>query len=131
MTLMAIVENIGSVVPQIVRYERTVRDTILSQSRELLEDRVWRAYGLLERARVISSEETLDLLSAVRLGVNLKMINNLDIGRVNALFILTQPAHLQKLSGAELDTTDRNIERAQYLRRHLNKEEEPGEAEKN
>jgi protein arginine kinase len=38
---------------------------------------------------------------------------------VNKLFVHTQPAHLQKLTGMELDSSDRNIERATYLRRHL------------
>jgi len=116
---MAIVENIGSVVPQIVRYERTVRDTLLKQSRALLEDRVWRAYGLLENARVISSEETLDLLSAVRLGINLKMIDTLDTGSVNALFILTQPAHLQMLHKKKLDVVFRDQARAEFVRNKL------------
>lgn len=117
---IGIVENISSVVPQIVRYERTVRETLVSQSRELLEDRVWRAYGLLENARVISSEETLDLLSAVRLGVNLGMIQGLDTGRINSLFILTQPAHLQKLHKKRLDATSRDKARADFTREKLN-----------
>jgi len=118
-TEMAIVENIGSVVPQIVRYERTVRDTLISQSKALLEDRVWRAYGLLENARVISSEETLDLLSAVRLGVNLGMISRLNISDVNTLFIMTQPAHLQKIFDKELDAVSRDTSRADFIRNKL------------
>jgi protein arginine kinase len=118
-TEMAIVENIGSVVPQIVRYERTVRDTLLAQSKALLEDRVWRAYGLLEKARVISSEETLDLLSAVRLGVNVGIIDNLDIGLVNVLLIMTQPAHLQKIYDKKLDVASRDQARADFIREKL------------
>jgi len=51
--------------------------------------------------------------------VNLGLIENVGIPTVNKLFIHTQPAHLQKLSGMELDSSDRNIERASYLRRHL------------
>jgi protein arginine kinase len=53
------------------------------------------------------------------MGVNLGLINDLEIPTVNKLFIHTQPAHLQKLTGMELDTSDRNIERAAYLRRNL------------
>ena len=53
------------------------------------------------------------------MGVNLGLIRDLEIPTVNKLFIHTQPAHLQKLTGMELDTSDRNIERAAYLRRHL------------
>lgn len=72
----------------------------------------------------------MHLLSSVRMGVNLGLIEDLRIPLVNELFIHTQPAHLQKLSGSELDTTDRNIERARYLRRHLAQGGQP-ESEKN
>jgi protein arginine kinase len=65
----------------------------------------------------------MHLLSSVRMGVNLGLIEDLKIPLLNELFIHTQPAHLQKLRGVELDTADRNIERARYLRRHLNKED--------
>ena len=62
----------------------------------------------------------MHLLSSVRMGVNLGLISDVEIPAVNQLFIHTQPAHLQKLSGNELTSTDRNIERATYLRRILN-----------
>ena len=65
----------------------------------------------------------MHLLSSVRMGVNLGLIQDLRIADINDLFIHTQPAHLQKLTGGELETTDRNIERARYLRRYLNKED--------
>ena len=74
-----------------------------------------RAYGILRTAQTISSEETMHLLSSVRMGVNLGLIRDLNVSSINELFIRTQPAHLQKLTGGELDTTDRNIERARYL----------------
>jgi protein arginine kinase len=61
------------------------------------------------------------------MGVNLGLIHDLSIPSINELFIRTQPAHLQKLTGGELDTTDRNIERARYLRRNLNKEANGGD----
>ncbi len=79
-----------------------------------------RAFGILRTAQTISSEETMHLLSSVRMGINLGLIGDLEIPTVNKLLIHTQPAHLQKLSGVELDQSDRNIERASYLRRHLN-----------
>ena len=78
-----------------------------------------RAFGILSTARTISSEETMHLLSSVRMGVNLGLIGDLEIPRINELFIQTQPAHLQKIRGIELDTADRNAERATYLQRHL------------
>ncbi len=61
----------------------------------------------------------MDLLSSVRLGVNLGLIDDINIGEVNELFIYTQPAHLQKLLGRELDSEERNSERARYLHERL------------
>ncbi len=107
------------IVPKIVTYEREVRDHLLDKDRLRLEDKIWRAYGTLQVARTITSEETMDLLSAVRLGVNLGLLANLDISTVNELFILTQPAHLQKLEKRELDPGERDAMRADFIRRQL------------
>lgn len=120
-----LVKQVGDVVPTIIDYERKARDFLIRESQETLHDRVSRAYGILRTAQTISSEETMHLLSSVRMGVNLGLIGDLEIPTLNKLFIYTQPAHLQKLTGSELDTADRNIERARYLRRHLNKDDGP------
>ncbi len=122
-------QQIQEVVPVIIDYERQAREFLVRESHQNLHDRVSRAYGILRNAQTISSEETLHLLSSVRMGVNLGLIRGLGIAAINELFIRTQPAHLQKLSGSELSRTDRDIERARYLRRHLNKEDD--EAEQN
>ena len=106
-------------VPQIIKFERNWREKLLKENRAGLEDRVWRAFGMLERARLITSEETMDYLSAVRMGVNLGLIDRLPIGTVNELFILTQPAHLQKLQGGELETPERDERRADFIRHTL------------
>ena len=118
-----LVKQVGDIVPVLIDYERQARDFLVKESHENLHDKVSRAYGILRTAQTISSEETMHLLSSVRMGVNLGLINDLKIPTLNELFIHTQPAHLQKLRGVELDTADRNIERARYLRRHLNKED--------
>jgi protein arginine kinase len=125
-----LIDQVGDVVPNLITYERQAREYLLTESHENLHDRVSRAYGILRTARTISSEETMHLLSSVRMGVNLGMIDDLEIGVLNQLFIHTQPAHLQKLSGSQLDTENRNIERARYLRGHLDPEV-GGDAEQN
>jgi protein arginine kinase len=118
-----LVKQVGDVVPTIIAHERKARDVLIRESQESLHDRVSRAFGILRTAQKISSEETMLLLSSVRMGVNLGLIADLPIPALNELFINTQPAHLQKRTGVELDTEDRNIERARYLRRRLNKED--------
>ena len=125
-----LIRQVSDIVPVIIDYERQARDFLIKESHENLHDRVSRAYGILRTAQTISSEETMHLLSSVRMGVNLGLIRDLNIPTINELFIRTQPAHLQKLTGGELDTADRNIERARYLRRHLN-DDNNGGAEKN
>lgn len=115
-----LLKRVGDVVPVIIAYERQAREVLKKESPDHLHDRVSRAYGILRSAQTISSQETMDHLSSVRMGVNLGLIQNLAIPRVNELFIYTQPAHLQKLKGVEMDAGDRNIERARYLRKHLN-----------
>lgn len=119
MTEQELTSKVSDVVPVLLDYERQARDFLIRESQETLHDRVSRAHGILRTAQTISSEETLHLLSSVRMGVNLGLINDVPIPTVNKLFIHTQPAHLQKLAGMELDSSDRNIERASHLRHHL------------
>jgi protein arginine kinase len=117
-----LVKRVADVVPTILGYERKAREALAGSGQEQLHDRVSRDYGILRSAQTISSEETMHLLSRVRMGVNMGLIDDLPVSMLNKLFIDTQPAHLQKIRGVELDTVDRNIERARYIRRHLSKE---------
>ncbi|MFO0878261.1 MAG: protein arginine kinase [Gemmataceae bacterium] len=104
---------------EIVRYERLARQTWLRDNKQGLQDKISRAHGTLCSATMMTSEETMELLSYVRLGINLQMIDDITIPTVNELFIHTQPAHLQKLMGATLDGEERNAARARYLRTRL------------
>ena len=113
------IETVTGVVPKIIDYERKVREGLMKESRSKLHDEISRAHGILKSARTISSEETMHLLSSVRMGVNLGLIEGLQISAVNELFVHTQPAHLQKLRDKQLDSADRNAARASYLRERL------------
>jgi protein arginine kinase len=115
-----LIRTIKDVVPNIVSYERRVRQELVSKNRRGLHDQVSRAYGILKTARTISSEETMDLLSSVRLGINLGLIDDMEIPLINELFVHTQPAHLQKIRHEKLETVDRNVARADYIRQRLN-----------
>ena len=108
-----------NVVPRIIEYERKARDFLVEQGQQDLHDDVSRALGILTTAKKISSEETMHYLSKVRMGVNLGLIEDVQVGTINKLFIHTQPAHLQKLQGRLLGSSDRNVERATYLQQHL------------
>jgi protein arginine kinase len=114
-----ILSEIREVIPEIVNYERHARTTLVRENRQALHDKVSRAYGTLCSATMMTSEETMDLLSSVRLGINLTLLEDLTVPTVNELFIQTQPAHLQKLTGNMLDGEERNAARARYLRTRL------------
>ena len=114
-----LVEQVGDVVPVLIDYERRAREFLVRETQQNVHDQVSRAYGILRTAQTISAEETMQLLSRVRMGVLLGLIDDVKIADINSLLVRTQPAHLQKLRGMELDMKDRNIERARYLRRHF------------
>ncbi len=119
----AIIDQVSDVIPFVIDYERKARQFLLDEKQNDLFDRVSRAYGTLQTAQQISSEETMYLLSRVRMGVNLGLIDNLEIPAINQLFLRTQPAHLQKIRDTSMDTDRRNVERAIYLREQLKREE--------
>jgi protein arginine kinase len=114
-----ILSEIREVIPQIITYERQARATLVRETRQMLQDKVSRALGTMRSATMMTSEETMDLLSSVRLGINLGLLAELTMPTVNELFIHTQPAHLQKLMGQPLDGEERNAARARYLRTRL------------
>ena len=114
-----LIKDLKDVVPNIISYERRVRNALVKEDRQRLHDQISRAYGTLKSAQTISSEETMHLLSSVRMGINLGLIDDLEIPTVNELFIHTQPAHLQKLRKEHLESAERNVARASYLRLRL------------
>ena len=107
------------VIPRIIDYEHHARRTLLNDRTVALDDKVFRALGVLRFARLITSEDTLSFLSHLRLGVNLGRIKDIDVRTINELFLLTQPAHLQKLQSKKLDGDHRRQARADYIRQRL------------
>jgi protein arginine kinase len=114
-----ILENLKGLIKQIIDQEEQARQALLTQSKSVLEDRIWRASGILRSAHIISSEETIELLSMVRLGVDLGVVKDIDRSLINELFIVTQPAHLQKSEGRRLTAPERDAKRAMLIRKRL------------
>ena len=108
--------EIREVIGMILNYEREARQVLLRERKQPEQDRAARAVGTLVSATMITSEETMELLSAVRLGIHLRLIDDIPATTVNELFIRTQSAHLQKLTGRSLGAEERNTARAKYLR---------------
>jgi protein arginine kinase len=114
-----LIQSLTDVIPQLIEYERKARQTLITERRQVLQDQVSRAYGVLKTAHTISSEETMLLLSSVRMGINIGLIDDMTIAQVNELFINTQPAHLQKIHGQSLAVDERNVLRASFLRKKI------------
>lgn len=114
-----IIESLERVTRQIIEYETNARETILKSARFQVEDKIWRAYGILKNARMVTSEEVMNLTSALRLGVSTKVLDIVDIRTLNELLILAQPAHLQKLMGREMEPAERDFKRAELVRERL------------
>ncbi len=114
-----IVEKLVEVTRQIMAHEKEAQAAVLKEAPSQVEDKVWRAYGLLAHARVLSSQEFMNLLSAVRLGRSLGIIDGMSSGFINQLMIITQPSHLQAEAGVDLSPEERDIRRAEVARRHL------------
>jgi protein arginine kinase len=115
-----IIGNINGIIRQILEQENQAREFLLSQNRSVLEDRVYRSLGILKNAHIITSQETIELLSIVRLGCDLKMVKDIDRRTINELFIIIQPAHLQKIENKKLSSQERDVKRAELIRNKLN-----------
>lgn len=114
-----IVERLENVIRQIISHEKNARQKLLEKRQNFLLDHVGRAYGILRHAYILSSEETLNSLSALRLGVDMGMFSSVDIHTVNELFVIIQPAHLQKYAGKTLSSKERDVIRANIVRERL------------
>ncbi len=115
-----IIDNLESVIRQVVEHEKEARKYLQEKRKHKLEDQIWRALGTLKSARVMSSSEATQLLSLIQLGVNVGMIQTtLTLQSLNALFLLIQPAHLQKITGKLLSSSERDIQRAHLVRERL------------
>ncbi|HRZ14237.1 MAG TPA: protein arginine kinase [Candidatus Omnitrophota bacterium] len=116
-----IIDNINGLIRQIIEQETQSREVLLSSGRSMLEDKISRSFGILKSAHIISSQETIELLSLVRLGCDLGVVKDMNRRVVNELFILTQPAHLQKFQSKKLTQQERDVTRAELIRSRLSK----------
>jgi protein arginine kinase len=115
----AIVERLEKVLAQIIEHEENARASLLEKKPKVVYNHIGRAYGILANAHSISSKETMNLLSLKRLGVDLGLFPGVDRALVDELFILTQPAHLQKQHSEKLSAEERDLLRADMVRERL------------
>ncbi len=114
-----IVERLEKVLAQIIEHEENARQTLLEKKPKTVYNHIGRAYGILANAHSISSKETMNLLSLLRLGVDLGLFPGAERALVDELFLITQPAHLQKQFSDKLSAEERDLVRADMVRERL------------
>ncbi len=114
-----IVESLERVTKQMIEYEENARKRLFSEAKDQIEDKIWRAYGILKYARTLTSEEVLNMLSAIRLGIGTGVLEMVGLSRVNEILALTQPAHLQKYFKKRMEPGERDQVRAELVRSKL------------
>ena len=114
-----ILTNLHSITLQIIKEERSAREFLREHHHDELEDQIWRAMGTLTHARYLSSQETLRLISLVRLGYSMGYLEQLTFGQINDLYLLAQPGYLQEMKGEDMDAHQRDGYRAQKIQEKL------------
>jgi protein arginine kinase len=114
-----IVERLEKVLSQIIEHEENARQTLMEKKPKLVLNHIGRAYGILANAHSISSKETMNQLSFLRLGVDMELFPGTQRSLVDELFLITQPAHLQKQVSDKLSAEERDLIRSDMVRERL------------
>jgi len=110
-------DKIKTVVEKIIELERAGRNEIYKNSKDLITDKIKRAYGTVKNAHMISSSEFLSLYSMLRLGITYNIIKDIDYKTIDSLLVKVMPANLSlQFNGADKDDLNRDILRAEYIR---------------
>jgi len=115
-----IIDNLSSVTRQIIEQEKNARERLLEEQGVRVKDSIKRSLGTLKYAYQISSDEAMKLLSNVKLGIDMGIIDNVDNKVLSELLVLIRPAHIQKINGKELGAVERDIKRAELIQARLN-----------
>ncbi|MDI6807977.1 MAG: protein arginine kinase [Candidatus Eisenbacteria bacterium] len=114
-----IASNLGKVTKQVIDFEARAREVLIKDARIQIEDKVWRALGTLMFSRIINSQEVISLTSLVRLGLALEFKGLPSVKTLNEILVFMQPAHLQKAVDKEMESPERNVMRAEMIRKRL------------
>jgi protein arginine kinase len=114
-----IMESLEGVTQRIIEREENARSRLFKDAKDQIEDKIWRAYGILKFARTLTSEEVLNLLSAIRLGIGRETFEMVTLSQINEILAFSQPAHLQKYFKKRMDPGERDRVRAELVRSKL------------
>ena len=120
-----IIGRLNKVIETLIEHEQNARQVLLQKKLNTLLDQIGRAYGILTHAYSMTSKEALNLLSFIKLGIDLGFFPDASREPVDELFMETQPAHLQKTSQQKLSVEERDALRAEIVRAKLKEFEKP------
>ena len=115
-----IINSVFNIINSIIEQEKTLRNQIYNQNKSRFEDKIFRSLGVFKNARIITLEESLEFISDIRLGIDMGIIEDIDLQKINKIIVLIQPANLQKNAGRELSFEERDIYRADVIRERFN-----------
>ncbi|MDX2112052.1 MAG: protein arginine kinase [Verrucomicrobiota bacterium] len=114
-----ILKRLGSILAAVINQEQMARMKMLEDNGPKFFDKIGRAYGTLLNAHMVNSEEAVNLLSLIRLAVDMGMLPEESRALVDHLLLEVQPGHVQLRSKQEAEASTRDILRAKLLREHL------------
>jgi len=122
-----IIAHLEHIVLELVDHENNARTRLMDEKSLVVEDHVARAFGILSNARFMNSAEAMNLISTLRLGLDLGLVSQFSRRDIDMLFIAIQPAHLQKLQDKALEPEERDEVRAEMLRDFMKNVNETGD----
>jgi protein arginine kinase len=114
-----LLQTITKLTSMIVDIEKKARDVIFSKARHEFEDKIFRSIAILKSARIISTDEVLNLLSAVRFGVGTGILKEVNLDIVNEIMLVSRPANIQLFFNEILEEHERDVRRADFIRSRL------------
>jgi protein arginine kinase len=111
-----IIKRLSSVLNTIIEHELNARAKLMEADSLKLFDKIGRAFGILQNGRLLTSAEAMNLLSLVRLGVDIGVFPEVRRPVVDRLFIEAQPGHIQYSAHGAFESAQRDQLRAQFLR---------------
>ena len=110
-----IVKNIKVIAEKIIKNERQARKYLANEGIEL-EDEIYRSFGIFTNCKKITEEETFELLSNIKLGVDLGILREVTDLQIQSLYLYTKPANMQKRLGETLGKIEQEVKRAEIIK---------------
>jgi protein arginine kinase len=113
-----IIGTLKGIVLNIISEEKKAKEVLLSKNKYEVENKVYRAYAILQSAVLLNEKETIELLSDIRLGVELNLLN-IQNSKINQLLVMTKNSSIENYIGRSLNIREINYERASLVKRIL------------